>query len=329
MDHLKIRKLLEWAKKIALFGHMHPDGDCLWSMLGLWALLEKQGKKVNYFTPTPPSKTFYFLAWMKKIKTEFDYAKYDLLVFVDFSAPNRIIEFFGWHEKYFADKPLLVIDHHLSDTLGHASIVKDINSMSTSEIIFEYCYTWRPKLFDAQIATYLYMWLTMDSWNFIYDEDHERILCNALHLVQLGADKWLIVDHLVRKKSLNLIRFTQLMLNRMVQTWDMIYSYYDDKDLKTYWVDEEEANYPLIVIQNIDGPKLVLILKKNGDRVRWSLRSKKVLWKKLIDCDAIAKKFNGGGHKPAAWFSIPVAGKFEDQVKKVVGQIQGILSAKF
>ena len=109
----------------------------------------------------------------------------------------------------------------------------------------------------------------------------------------------------------------------------MIYSYYDDKDLKTYWVDEEEANYPLMVIQNIDGPKLVLILKKNGDRVRWSLRSKKVLWKKLIDCDAIAKKFNGGGHKPAAWFSIPVAGKFEDQVKKVVGQIQGILSAKF
>lgn len=317
----KVRKALEKANRIALFGHMHPDGDCLWSMLGLWALLEKQGKKVHYFTPTPPSRTFYFLTWMKKIKTKFDYASYDLLVFVDFSAPNRIIEFFWWHEAYFARKPLVVIDHHLSDTLDYASVIKDVDSMSTSEIIFEHAYIRRPKLFDAQIATYLYMWLTMDSWNFVYDEDHERILRNALHLVQLWADKWLIVNQLVRKRSLNVIQFTQLMLNRMKQAWDMIYSYYDDKDLKHYWVDEEEANYPLMVIQNIDGPRLVLILKKIGSRVRGSLRSKKVLWKKLIDCDAIAKQFGGGGHRPAAGFAISASGAFDAQVKKIVKQI--------
>jgi nanoRNase/pAp phosphatase (c-di-AMP/oligoRNAs hydrolase) len=75
-----------------------------------------------------------------------------------------------------------------------------------------------------------------------------------------------------------------------------------------------------MVIQNIDGPKLVLILKKIADKMMWSLRSRNVQWK-LIDCNSIAKHFGGGGHKPAAWFSIPVAGKFEDQVKKVVNQI--------
>jgi nanoRNase/pAp phosphatase (c-di-AMP/oligoRNAs hydrolase) len=32
---LKIKKTLEKAKKIALLGHIHPDGDCLGSMLGL------------------------------------------------------------------------------------------------------------------------------------------------------------------------------------------------------------------------------------------------------------------------------------------------------
>jgi hypothetical protein len=50
---------------------------------------------VSYFTPTQPSKIFDFLKATKKIKTEFDYGTYDLLVFVDFSAYKRIDEFTG------------------------------------------------------------------------------------------------------------------------------------------------------------------------------------------------------------------------------------------
>jgi hypothetical protein len=46
-----------------------------------------------------------------------------------------------------------------------------------------------------------------------------------------------------------------------------LYSYYDDKELKQYGIDQEEASYPLMVIQNIDGPKLVLILKKIADKM--------------------------------------------------------------
>jgi len=210
-------------------------------MLGLWTLLEKQGKKVSYFTPTPPSKVFGFLTWIKKVKTIFDYAKYDLLVFVDFSDADRIAKFVTWHEKYFNDSSLLVIDHHLADCYNHAVVIKDADSMSTAEIIFEHAYVWWPKLFDTQIATYLYMWLTMDSGNFVYDIDHERILKNALHLVQLWADKWLIVDNLIRRKSFDAVKFMELFLHRTKQVWDLIYSYYTDEDFGKYNVDDEEA----------------------------------------------------------------------------------------
>jgi len=78
-------------------------------------------------------------------------------VFVDFSEPLRIAEFVAWHESYFQEMPMLVIDHHLSPTPEHAVVIKDVKSMSTAEIIFEQAYAWWPKLFDAQIATYLYM----------------------------------------------------------------------------------------------------------------------------------------------------------------------------
>lgn len=79
------KSLLKKSKSIALFGHTNPDGDCIGSMLGLGKILEKQGKKVSYFTPTKPSKLFHFLPDIKKIKSDFDEKKYDLLVFVDFS----------------------------------------------------------------------------------------------------------------------------------------------------------------------------------------------------------------------------------------------------
>ena len=79
------KHMIENAKKIALFGHMSPDGDCIGAMLGLGKLLEKQKKKVSYFVPNKPSKVFDFIQGIKKIKSNFEYKKYDLLIFVDFT----------------------------------------------------------------------------------------------------------------------------------------------------------------------------------------------------------------------------------------------------
>lgn len=324
MQDLKVRKLLEKANKIALFGHVHPDGDCIWSMLGLWALLEKQGKKVSYFTPTLPSKIFDFLKATKKIKTTFDYGTYDVLVFVDFSDYKRIDQLTKWHEQYFDDHALCIIDHHHGDEPKHALCIKDAESMSTAELVFEYAYKRWPKLFDKQIATSLYMWLTMDSWNFVYDIDHERVLGNALRLVKLWADKWLVVSELIRKKSLNSVRFMELFLHRMKQVGDLIYSYYTDEDFETFDIDDEEAGYGLKIMQNVDGPRLSLVFKKVADTMRVSLRSKKTAWK-LVDCNAVARKFGGGGHIPAAGFTVAAKGNFGSQVKKIVGEIEKMI----
>lgn len=324
---LIVKKTLAWAKKIALFGHINPDGDCLWSMLGLWRLLEKQNKKVKYFTPTKPSKIFNFLPWVEKINVGFDYGSYDLLVFVDFSNYERFVMSeknspdFKKHKEYFDKASIVVIDHHLWDEPHHALVIKDVDCMSASELVFEHTIKWRPKMYDAQVATYFYMGLTTDSWNFLYDVNHERILSNALKLVQMGANKSLIINELIRKKSLNSIKFMQLLLSRMEQKGNLIYSYYADKDLKNYSLDQEEASYALNVIQNVDGSSVVLLLRKIDHQLRASLRSKKVQWGKLVDCNAIAKVFGGGGHKPAAWFKLPLQGAFLQQVKNITDKI--------
>ncbi len=318
------RQMIEKAKKIAIFGHMSPDGDCIWAMLGLGKLLEKQKKQVNYFVPNKPSKLFDFLKKINRLKSHFDYKNYDLLLFVDFTWIDRIGLLSQVKTEYFTNKPIVVFDHHIGNGLNHGIIIKDIHSISTCEILFEYTYKWWPKQYDKEIATYFYLWITSDSGNFLFGENHIRTFSNALKLLKLWADKDFVVNNLIRKKSLNSIQFLQLLLNRIKQKGELLYTYYDEEELETYQIDQEEAAYGLHIIQNIDGPKVVLLIRKIGDMIRWSIRAKEIVWElrsKSIDCNKIAKSLWGGGHKLAAGFALPAKGNFQHQIDEIVYHI--------
>ena len=107
-----IKQLLKKSHTIALFGHYHPDGDCVGSILGLGKVLENLGKKVEYFTPSPPSKVFGFLPSFNKIKDRFTYKHYDAIVFVDLSSYTRIGKFWEENPEYFTGQKVIIFDHH-------------------------------------------------------------------------------------------------------------------------------------------------------------------------------------------------------------------------
>ena len=162
----------------------------------------------------------------------------------------------------------MVFDHHIDNGLDNGVIIKDVESVSVCEILFEYTQRWWPKLYDKDIATCFYLGVTSDSGNFLFGKDHIRTFTTALNLLKLGADKDLIVDNLIRKRSLNAIKFLQLLINRIKQKGDLLYTYYDEVELKKYDIDQEEAAYGLHIIQNIDGPQIVLLIRKKGDVLR-------------------------------------------------------------
>jgi nanoRNase/pAp phosphatase (c-di-AMP/oligoRNAs hydrolase) len=81
-----------------------------------------------------------------------------LLIFTDFTGYGRISKFTENKSKYFDDNKLIIIDHHPElSTPKHAILKKDIHAMSTCEIIFETTHKRRKKLYDKDIATYLYL----------------------------------------------------------------------------------------------------------------------------------------------------------------------------
>ncbi|MDD3263033.1 MAG: DHH family phosphoesterase [Candidatus Absconditabacteria bacterium] len=301
-----------------MFGHKNPDGDCIGSLLGLGKLLEKMGKNVKYFTPTLPSRIYDFLPETKKISSNFDYGKYDLLVFVDFSEYTRISSFYDFDKDYFDNHNIIVIDHHVYEhKYKNWKVISDPTAMSACEIIFEHTYKRWPKLYDKNIATYFYLGLTTDSGNFRYDEDHKRVLGNALKLIELGADKKNIVNNAFRKKSFAGVKMMQLIFKRLKKKGGLIYTRYTEKDLKKIGIDREEADFGQVIIQDIAEAKVTVIFRddKENNHCYMSFRSKDA------DVQRLAKSFGGGGHIHAAGCNVSRKGTFQQQVEELSNKI--------
>lgn len=306
------------AKTVAIFWHEYIDGDCIWSMLSMRSILTKLGKKVSCFTPIAPSKTFIFVKDISEIQTEFDYKEYDLLLFVDFTPYGRIAQFTENHETYFNTHTKVIIDHHLDTRQRWDLEIKDTNASSNCEWILEISQQLWPTLLDQHIATRLYLWLTTDTGNFFYEKDSKRTMKNALSLIELGADKYTIINNIFRKKSINAIQFMQLVLSRININKDILYSYYTDEECKHHQVDKEEAEFALPIIQSIAWPKVFILFKKVGDKLWASLRSQ---WDK-INVSQIAKLFGGGGHFNASGFKVPFENNLSEQINTIINTIQ-------
>ncbi|MEI6426623.1 MAG: DHH family phosphoesterase [Candidatus Absconditabacteria bacterium] len=319
-NKLQIKAVIENAHKIAIFGHRNPDGDCVGSLLGMGALLQKQGKDISYFTPTAVSNRYSFVGDISRIKTEFDYGTYDLLLFLDFSDISRIYEFWNGHEEYFTKYPIVVIDHHISKTPDPTRLREsDPNAMSACEVIFELVYPWWPDVFDKEIATCFYLGLTTDSGNMTYDEDHERILKNSLKLIQLGANKKLIINNVIRNKSFKTVKMMERMFARLEKKGDFVYSRYTGDDIKELGVSEDDADAGQIVIQDIAEAKATCIFREQDGSFHGSLRSKS------FDVEQIARSFGGGGHLFAAGFRMDRVGDFKIQLEQVSNQIASLV----
>ena len=85
----------------------------------------------------------------------------------------------------------------------------------------------------------------------MFEQNHEKALSNAVQLLKYGADKKTITNIMFREKTLEQIKFLSLILRRLTTHKDIIYSYYDEKELKKYNIDDEQAGYAMSVIQNI------------------------------------------------------------------------------
>jgi phosphoesterase RecJ-like protein len=203
-----ILKEIKKAKRILLNCHRGPDADSLGSALALYIVLRGMGKDVSIIYPRKSGlpSNLKFLPNFEKITpvdyANYDFSKHDLFVVTDSSSWDMVS---NGKEIPIPKIPLIVIDHHLSNTrFGNINLV-DSKVTSVGEFLYWIMTDWDVQV-DKDIATCLLTGIIGDTGAFRFPGTGARTLEVAGKLMAKGADKEKIVFN-IYSFSFGMIKF--------------------------------------------------------------------------------------------------------------------------
>ncbi|SDF06420.1 DHH family phosphoesterase [Sporolituus thermophilus] len=278
------------AGRLVLTAHIHPDGDCLGSMLALYSCLRRTGKEVTMLLDDAVPAMYQFLPGYDEIRRPVTfYDGVELLVVLDASDEERI-----GRVKEVVKAPILNIDHHISNTKFADYWYVDSQAAATGEIVFELLKMLNLPV-DAVVACCLFTAIATDCGFFRYANTTATTLRYAAELVEKGAQPHIISENLETKPLDSIVALTKAL--------DTLELHHDGRiaaiTVDTYADGAENTegfiNYP----RNIEGVELAVMFKViDEETVRVSFRSRKT------DVSKLALLFGGGGHARAAGCTI-------------------------
>lgn len=296
-DYDAVNRLLCQAQTVAIAGHVHPDGDCYASVLGLGLVLSAAGKTVDMLAEEKLPHFSYLPAFSSLQPVEED-KHYDLFIRVDLGDTLRM----GRAQHAFANSTHTInFDHHLTNDGLCEQAVLDPRASSTCEIIAAFLLDQGWEI-SAEAATAFYAGITTDSNRFLYDTARASTLRLAAKLLDLGADANRVYFHEYQNEKANRIAYEGAVVEHALSLHDgrlMLANITQDL-LKQYALTMAEAEGVVDTLRNLEGVEVSVILKEQEEDVqKVSLRSKE-----YVNVAEIAKVFGGGGHTKAAGATI-------------------------
>ena len=297
--------MVQSANSIAIIGHVHPDGDCVGSTLGLYNYLNDNYKGKNvvvYMEGFAPC--FKFLSGTRKVKHDVPEENYDLAISVDVSDPKRL----GGFEKVFNSAISAVcIDHHVSNKGFGDFCYIDAKASSACEVL---CDLMDHEKISEKTANCLYTGIVHDTGVFKYTNTSRKTMEIAGMLLEKGAKADVIIDDTFYKKS---FKQNQLMARVVMDA-----TLYEDgkviigkasketfKEFKCTTMDTEGIVEQLRLTDGVEVAAFAYQLTKNS--YKFSLRAKH-----YVDVNKVASMFGGGGHIKASGFET------EEEIDKAI-----------
>ncbi len=299
-----LKKHVESAKQIVLFGHYNPDGDALGATLGLKSVLRNMGKEVAVIFPNDFPDNLSWLGGADEVlafsknpdKSKEILSLADFMVMLDFNDLSRLNDL----EGFIPDTPFAMIDHHPLPKLDTPMSFSDTSASSTCEKLTEIIYdaSW-DKYIDKDAATALFVGILTDTGRFNHNSSNPKTYRMVANLLEKGVDKDAVIDAVFDSYSENRMRLMGYMLNDKLEVFlengfALMVLSMADKDKFNYQIGDSEGfvNMPL----SIAGITRSVFLQEYEDKVRMSFRSKG----DIVINDIATEHFNGGGHKNAA-----------------------------
>lgn len=331
MNYKESKKILAEIKKannILLNCHKGPDPDSIGSALALYMVLIKMGKNVEIICP---SEKLYedvsFLKRYERIKkkinfTNFKFSEYDLFIALDSSNWDMVT---SDQNIPLPSLPMVVIDHHYTNTRFGSINLVDEKASSVGEIINRIFVDWKIKL-NKDIATAIMTAIVGDTGLFRYPNSTDKTFEAVQELLKSGADKELIIANMYRNNDLNLVRFWGEALSRVEldKNHKFVYSAVPYEVYEKYGKPEnaKESSCDLFA-QTTKGTEfgfMALEVEKNLLSISFRGRTD-------FDTSRMAKYLGGGGHKAASGAKI-IGIPFDEAVEKVLRAARKFASKK-
>ncbi len=290
-----LEELLAGARRVAVAGHVKPDGDCTGSCLATYNYIKEYHPDIQaelYLEPIP--NIFKFLLRADEIISDMtDLPKTDLLIVQDCGDADRLGKAAGLIPKA---KRVACIDHHISNTgFGDDSYIFP-KASSTSELVFDLIGAER---ITRQIAECIYVGLIHDTGLFQYSCTSAKTMRIAAVLMEKGIDFSGIADRTYVQKTYeqNQILAKAIENSRLYLDGACICSVITQAEMDACHVLPKHLEGIVSQLRSTKGVEAaVFFYPKEEGGYKISFRSAS----DTVNVAAIAMHFGGGGHIRAA-----------------------------
>jgi phosphoesterase RecJ-like protein len=305
-------------EKIFIAAHIAPDGDCIGSALGLTWALRKMGKAVTVTCHDHVSGTFDYLPGLPELTPKLP-SDETLLVFVDGSSADRFGPAFD--PALFNGRPVLEIDHHVTNEHFAPLNFVDATSASAAEIIYRLTHALQVPL-DSGIAQCLLTGIVTDTLGFRTSNTTVDTLQAATVLMQAGGSIPEIIENAFNRVPLASLRLRGRVLGEAHLDGVILWAEIPLALLRALGVNGNGTGGIVNQLLSVDAAKIALLLtEKEGGKIDIGLRSRVG-----YDVSGIARNLGGGGHKQAAGAMID--GPLHVARERVLAEIKKTLENK-
>ena len=312
---MDIEKEFGQAKKIAISGHIRPDGDAVGSCLGMkeYLLQINPDAQVDVFLTEIPEK-FLFLKGADALLNGQDRAGtiYDIFLALDSSDPDRLGEALP---LFRGAKRTVCIDHHISNLCYADLNIVVPDASSTCEVLID---CMKDACITREAAEALYLGLVHDSGVFRHSSTSPHTMEAAARMMRKGINFSAIVNDTYYDKTYlqNQILGRALLESILLMDRKVIYTTVRKKEMDFYGVTHADLDGIVEMLMGTAGTEVAIFLSELEPQVyKVSMRSRK-----QVDVSQVATYFGGGGHVRAA--GCTMQGSVYDVINNLTARIE-------
>jgi bifunctional oligoribonuclease and PAP phosphatase NrnA len=288
------------CQSFILCSHIRPDCDALGSELGMAGLLRQLGKDVRIVNghPTPPSLRFLDPEGIIEVIHETvppEQVMADCFMVLDTSAWAQLGPMGDVLRGFQGMK--LCLDHHVGeDDLG-TEFFKDTSAEATGHLVAKLAKHVQVPI-TKPMAIALYAAIATDTGWFRFGSTTSHTYRIIADLLDSGAVPADIYGELYERDTLGRVRLRGRILSRTTAEHDgqLVYTHVLKEDFPATGALPSDTEDAINLTLAIAGTQVaVIFVEQSEGGFKLSFRSRCA-----VDCNQLAKQFNGGGHKAAA-----------------------------